>query len=127
MSIVRVKRTLPTGGEWYFTGVETPEEVKARYLEMAKILHPDIGGSTESFQALKTQYDWLQKIPPGGETRRWFVGIDKNAICLTPIEMNENIEFHLKDAELAAFRSRVIKGGIDLSYAEETYYRFLEA
>lgn len=35
----------------------TPAEVRARFLELAKIHHPDHGGQAEAFQALKLAHD----------------------------------------------------------------------
>ncbi len=39
-----------------------PSEVKARFIELSKTLHPDHGGSLESFQELRTTYDEAMAI-----------------------------------------------------------------
>ena len=45
----------------YFRGVETLEELKKKYKELAKKLHPDLGGDKEEFQAMNNEYDLLFK------------------------------------------------------------------
>lgn len=45
----------------YFIGVETLEELKKKYKELAKKLHPDLGGNKEKFQELNNEYDLLFK------------------------------------------------------------------
>lgn len=40
----------------YFKECTTIEQVKARYKTLAKIFHPDMGGSTELMQALNAEY-----------------------------------------------------------------------
>lgn len=45
----------------YFRGVETIEELKKKYKELAKKLHPDLGGSKEEFQSMNNEYDMLFK------------------------------------------------------------------
>lgn len=45
----------------YFIGVETIEELKKVYKELAKQLHPDLGGNKEKFQAMNNEYDMLFK------------------------------------------------------------------
>jgi len=40
----------------YFKECNNIEEVKARYKTLAKIFHPDMGGSTELMQALNAEY-----------------------------------------------------------------------
>ena len=45
----------------YFIGVETLEELKKKYKELAKKLHPDLGGDKEEFQAMNNEYDLLFK------------------------------------------------------------------
>ena len=45
----------------YFRGVETLEELKKVYKELAKQLHPDLGGNKEKFQAMNNEYDLLFK------------------------------------------------------------------
>ena len=43
----------------YFIGVETIEELKKKYKELAKKHHPDLGGAKEEFQELNNEYDKL--------------------------------------------------------------------
>ena len=43
----------------YFIGVETIEELKKKYKELAKKHHPDLGGAKEEFQKLNNEYDKL--------------------------------------------------------------------
>ena len=43
----------------YFIGVETIEELKKKYKELAKKLHPDLGGNKEKFQEMNNEYDKL--------------------------------------------------------------------
>ena len=43
----------------YFIGVETIEELKKKYKELAKKLHPDLGGTKEEFQSMNNEYDKL--------------------------------------------------------------------
>ena len=45
----------------YFRGVETIEELKKAYKELAKRLHPDLGGNKEKFQEMNNEYDLLFK------------------------------------------------------------------
>ena len=45
----------------YFIGVETLEELKKKYKELAKKLHPDLGGNKEKFQSMNNEYDLLFK------------------------------------------------------------------
>ena len=45
----------------YFIGVETLEELKKKYKELAKKHHPDLGGNKEKFQAMNNEYDMLFK------------------------------------------------------------------
>ena len=45
----------------YFKGVETIEELKKAYKELAKQLHPDLGGNKEKFQEMNNEYDLLFK------------------------------------------------------------------
>jgi hypothetical protein len=40
----------------YFSGLFTVEDVKVRYRELAKTHHPDIGGNTETMQAINAEY-----------------------------------------------------------------------
>lgn len=45
----------------YFTGCVTQRELKKRYRELAKKLHPDHGGNQDEFIAMKNEYDRLMK------------------------------------------------------------------
>ena len=45
----------------YFRGIETIEELKKAYKELAKKLHPDLGGTKEKFQEMNNEYDLLFK------------------------------------------------------------------
>lgn len=45
----------------YFIGVETLEELKKKYKELAKKHHPDLGGNKEKFQSMNNEYDLLFK------------------------------------------------------------------
>ena len=40
----------------YFQGLTDKDEIKARFRELAKKLHPDLGGDTNEFQELNRQY-----------------------------------------------------------------------
>ena len=45
----------------YFEGIETREQLKERYKELAKELHPDMnGGNLNDFQIMKIQYERLR-------------------------------------------------------------------
>lgn len=41
----------------YFKDCKTENETRTLYVSLAKILHPDIGGSTRDFQELQNQYE----------------------------------------------------------------------
>ena len=45
----------------YFVNIETIEELKKVYKELAKKFHPDLGGDKEEFQAMNNEYDLLFK------------------------------------------------------------------
>ena len=45
----------------YFVNIQTIEELKKKYKELAKKLHPDLGGTKEEFQKLNNEYDLLFK------------------------------------------------------------------
>ena len=45
----------------YFKGIESVEELKKAYKELAKKLHPDLGGNKEEFQSMNNEYDLLFK------------------------------------------------------------------
>ena len=45
----------------YFVNIETIEELKKAYKELAKQLHPDLGGDKEKFQEMNNEYDLLFK------------------------------------------------------------------
>lgn len=44
----------------------TPEEIKTAYYKAAHQTHPDVGGTKESFEAVKSAYDYLSR---GGATK----------------------------------------------------------
>ena len=41
----------------YFAGIKTLLVLKARYRELCKIHHPDLGGDTATMQAINAEYD----------------------------------------------------------------------
>jgi len=41
----------------YFNDCYTPDEVKQRYRQLARSLHPDKGGSKREFQQMQEEYD----------------------------------------------------------------------
>lgn len=41
----------------YFKDCKTENETRTLYVQLAKILHPDIGGNTRDFQELQNQYE----------------------------------------------------------------------
>ena len=41
----------------HFEGLTKEEEIKARYKELAKKFHPDLGGDTETMKEINSQYD----------------------------------------------------------------------
>jgi len=43
----------------YFIGAATVQEVKDKYKTLAKVLHPDVGGSHEKFTLMKGEYDYI--------------------------------------------------------------------
>lgn len=43
----------------YFTNITTTEELKARYRELAKQHHPDLGGDTDTMQEINNEYATL--------------------------------------------------------------------
>jgi len=43
----------------YFIGAATVQEVKDKYKTLAKVLHPDVGGSHEKFTLMKGEYDHI--------------------------------------------------------------------
>ena len=45
----------------YFVNINTIEELKKAYKELAKKLHPDLGGTKEKFQEMNNEYDLLFK------------------------------------------------------------------
>lgn len=51
----------------YLKEAKTLQELKKLYFTLAKKLHPDHGGSTESMQQLNNEYDYLKTILPNEE------------------------------------------------------------
>ena len=45
----------------YFTNITTIEGLKAKYKELCKRHHPDLGGSTEAMQAINEEYEQMLK------------------------------------------------------------------
>lgn len=43
----------------YFMGVSNKIDGRVRYLELCKLLHPDLGGSEDEFNLMKSQYEAL--------------------------------------------------------------------
>ena len=41
----------------YFEGLTTESEIKARYKELAKTYHPDLGGDVETMKLINLQYE----------------------------------------------------------------------
>lgn len=41
----------------YFEGLTDESAIKARYKELAKLHHPDLGGNTETMKVINTQYE----------------------------------------------------------------------
>lgn len=44
----------------YFDDCVDADQIKGRYIRLAKTLHPDSGGNAEDFQAMKEQYEQLK-------------------------------------------------------------------
>ena len=40
----------------YFSGRKTREEIRARFVQLAKVLYPDNGGNAEEFKAMMQEY-----------------------------------------------------------------------
>lgn len=45
----------------YFDRCYTPDELKLRYRELSKLLHPDKGGNTAQFQDMQNEYERAEK------------------------------------------------------------------
>lgn len=54
----------------YFTGCNTPDEVRARYRKLAKENHPDLGGDTRTMQLINAAYEAALKAMSGKDFRR---------------------------------------------------------
>ena len=46
----------------YFEGCSTNEEIKARFKQLAKELHPDCGGDAEAFKEMMNQFQQAEKF-----------------------------------------------------------------
>lgn len=57
-----------------FSGCSTPEEVKVRFRELAKTMHPDMGGTHEGFLALTKARDEVI-VASAGTLAEFFAGI----------------------------------------------------
>jgi hypothetical protein len=57
----------------YFSECKTLDEAKALYFDLAKKLHPDLGGSTEQFQNLNSQFHSFKPTSEKftGEFEKW--------------------------------------------------------
>lgn len=56
----------------YFTGCRTQEELKKRYRELCKALHPDNGGDAEAFKAMQAEFI------EAGKTEAWHTFTNSN-------------------------------------------------
>lgn len=45
----------------WFTGQETPEELKTKFRGLAKEMHPDVGGDPSLFSEMKRQYEQFRR------------------------------------------------------------------
>lgn len=52
-------QALPDLRNFYFQDFKTKDEARAKYLELAKKLHPDAGGNAAEFADMKRQYEEL--------------------------------------------------------------------
>jgi hypothetical protein len=41
----------------YFSGIESEDDMKTKYIELVKKLHPDAGGNINEFQEMKREYE----------------------------------------------------------------------
>jgi len=55
-SLNAVQLTIKTNNMKYFKECRTLDEVKAMYKQLAKQYHPDLGGDTETMQAINSEY-----------------------------------------------------------------------
>ena len=54
----------------YFVNVENTEDLRKKYLKLAKVNHPDNGGDVEIFKAIQAEYEYLIKILPTGKAAK---------------------------------------------------------
>lgn len=45
----------------YFAGVKSLDELKAKYRELCKLNHPDLGGDTATMQEINSEYAYMLK------------------------------------------------------------------
>lgn len=70
MTALKKKRTpqivldTPSASD-YFSGCKTPDDVRRRFRELAKVHHPDVGGSTETFVAVMAALEDAQALVCG--------------------------------------------------------------
>lgn len=50
--------------DFFFDGLTTADEVKQRYRELAKLMHPDVGGTNLAMQELNEQYKQVMEDLP---------------------------------------------------------------
>ncbi len=63
----------------YFTGINNLKELRAKYFQLAKLHHPDKGGSKATMQAINTEYETALKSCLNGfteERREYEIKID---------------------------------------------------
>ena len=54
--------------ERYFAGLETVEDIKAHYRQLAKDNHPDLGGDPEAMKEINRQYHEALKLKDGQQS-----------------------------------------------------------
>ena len=53
----------------YFNDCYTPEELKTKYRQLAKSLHPDKGGNKQQFQEMQGEYNRRKSIVGNNKTK----------------------------------------------------------
>lgn len=77
----------------YFENLENEDEIKARYKELAKMYHPDLGGDVEIMKEINSQYE---KVVTGV--------YQKQGKSITEID-----ELLIKDAEIRAKMNEILQ------------------